>query len=247
MSALDPFSLAVAIIVVGGGRWLLSKYFDFHFSEKIERWFLILMPGRRRNRASIDGIYYSSYWRYTRSSVLKEHTHLVLVRKRSSVFFGEIISGPPNRCFLEGRIDERGFISGTWKNVDANTKYHGTFQFHWLNGMDAIAGKWLGWNAENRINCGIWVLVRITNATGTSSQKEARRDFCTSGDPNGEVFQHQYGEVVKKVIETQGRNDMSLTFADLQRPPAVAGYLKGRNGAEAEEPSSDTYQAERSC
>ncbi len=206
--------LAAAAIAGFTGRWFFARLFNYYYSDHIDSFFSKVWR-KRRPSEGINGLWYSVYWRYTRSNHVRYYSHVVVVRKRGSMFLATALLGPPKRCVLEGRIDSKGFISGTWMNEDQNVQYHGAFQFRRHAGDDVIAGKWLGWNAENRINSGVWVFCRISDKTDRKAQLEVRQRYGALDDPTKLIYDEQYERKIAQLIEAEKDRDINLSYGEV--------------------------------
>lgn len=138
-----------------------SRFVFFHYGDAIDGIFARLGPREKVPKPSINGVYYSIYWRPNRENELRKYASLYLLRRKHGLSADQItftnLFGGNNQCLLKGRIDKLGFISGEWRS--GSREYHGSFQFNKLRGHNAILGKWLGFNANNKINCGIWIFI----------------------------------------------------------------------------------------
>ena len=109
---------------------------------------------------NLTGLWESIY-RYESASGTKLERQILEIRQ-----FGEHVvaadveyQAHPNR--LSGRFANDKFFTGTWHNRKEQL-YEGAFQFSLHNNGEQLDGQWVGFNSQNLIRNGPWILRRIS-------------------------------------------------------------------------------------
>ncbi len=126
--------------------------------------------------ASLAGIWHSRYSYYSSGQARDLHAeHYVVLRQRDRHLSGQSLPHSTGSQLRLSLSIHGAIATGTWTEQTSPTgyyegaEYHGTLQLI-MNPMGrAMAGRWLGYGRDFKINSGEWELTRVDGATSPSA------------------------------------------------------------------------------
>jgi hypothetical protein len=109
--------------------------------------------------ASLEGPWESVVWQELKPSVTKRVTAIDLhisKKRRNGVL--EYRSAESDEVRIRGELKD-GYFSGYWR--DDGAERHGTFQVKVRDASNLLIGRWVGFDAETRIQAGYWKFRRL--------------------------------------------------------------------------------------
>ena len=126
----------------------------------------------------IKGIWKGTF-DYTSSGAPKQATHYLAINQVGFVAYGKTIAGDKPFNKVSGKIQDRQYYTGTWKNSGEDVSY-GAFQFFIVPNGQFMIGKWVGFNRRNEIMHGEWVWSKICSGTTKEEVKKYQLEFAKS-------------------------------------------------------------------
>jgi hypothetical protein len=211
--------LIVGQMLVGA---VLALSLRFLFEEKFTLFFSKYFGGLTSKRARrLIGLWYSVFWYYGVDKKIHRHTHVLAFRTVGNRVTATTVAGPYIKYQMFAKLTSSIYITGTWENATSDNIYHGACQFVLQPEGNVQTGRWVGWNKDQAVGAGPWILVRISSDVGEGAIESVRQRVVTPGAANMEtVYDPDIEKVIPTHVELQRLREALATWHNAQEPGA---------------------------
>lgn len=211
----DAVSLTVTLIqfvLASIAAIIIAILFEDRLSIVLAKYLGNFVP---KNKRKINGLWYSVYWFKSIDGEIRRHTHLMHIKSFGKQIIGQTLAGAWNVYRIEAKIASEIYLTGEWEHSNGNDIYHGSLQFILSPEGDTMHGAWLGFNKQNIVGAGPWILIRITPDTDKGTQKIILNKLTYVDDGQEKIGDSQIEMKVEKEITRYKAIERFITWKDL--------------------------------
>lgn len=195
----------------------LRILFEDQFTLFLSKYFGGLTPKRSRR---IVGLWYSAFWYYGIDKVVHQHTHVLAFRMVGNRVTATTVAGPNIKYQMFGKLTSSTYITGTWENATSENIYHGACQFVVQPEGKVLTGRWLGWNKDQVVATGPWILMRISSDVSEAAIEKVRQRVVQVVGDTEVVFDAESERAIPELAALQYRREALATWHDVERTRA---------------------------
>jgi hypothetical protein len=133
------------------------------------------------SKRQVQGIWRCTF-SYFSEGERREATHLVVLNQIGFAVYGNTFAGDRPYNKISGRIQDRQYFTGTWKNSGENVA-HGAFQVFIPTDGQKMVGRWVGFDRRNIVMDGEWVWSKVSQQTTETAIEEQKKNFERVSQP----------------------------------------------------------------
>ena len=168
-----------------------------------------------KNKRKINGLWYSVYWFKSIDGEIRRHTHLMHIKNFGKQIIGQTLAGAWNVFRIEAKIASEIYLTGEWEHSNGSNIYHGSLQFFLSPEGDTMYGAWLGFNKQNTVGIGPWILIRVTTDTDKDTKKTILNKLTYVENGQEQVRDSQIELEIEKEIKRYKDIERFITWKDL--------------------------------
>lgn len=206
------FAIQIAIAAVAGvvATVLLQDRLEQSVFAVLGR----IWGGWRRGTRGIEGYWYSVFWYRGIDGSTHPIASILRIRRIGQRVSMTTESGEGASYQASGSISLGRYVTSTWRNHAGASIYNGACQFIRSPEGDVLAGSWVGWNKDQHVSMGPWVMVFVGKTRDSLMfnrllQKTAVDSINTTDETTARVM-----SVVKKMEDAVTRHTETYRDAD---------------------------------
>lgn len=189
------------LIFISGA--IFAVIFKIILQEPVSEFLARSLKGRFvKQKRGISGVWECCY-RYPSKGNYHYERQLMKIKQSGSKIYGENITFESHDHIITGDIKDSLFLTGRWKNITEGDIWVGTYQFVLSTNGNEMAGKWLGFNSENKVQQGPWYWEKISSDISKKSIEKIREEW----EPNDNLKANCEPEIYKfkNLLELYGQ------------------------------------------
>jgi F0F1-type ATP synthase assembly protein I len=185
--------------------------------------FLVRLVGRSRGMRSkrsgeVAGLWFSIFWIHGVDGTTKSVRSILRIRRIGGRITMTTLHGPSSYR-ATGEVKAGRHVTCTWTNQTGASSYSGSCQFVSSPEGDVLSGLWIGWNKDNHVSVGPWVLVAIDEDFEDSGLQELLAQLSTiafpsiTHDPNGAA--RRIAELTSSTVRRNAKTFRGSTWTEV--------------------------------